>query len=86
MKRALFAIATALVLLAGLFTYQATSACHDWHVRYERFLDSEMMKLSPIVYTAEEIKAIVGEKPVGCSFPDRVNEGTWWFGASSVHK
>jgi hypothetical protein len=64
---------TAFVLLAGgLFTYRMIDACNDWQDRYKRFLYSELIKNSPMIYTPEMIDGVIGEPPAGCDRPSRV--------------
>jgi hypothetical protein len=68
-KRLLSALAIVLLVTGALLVYRTTDACVNWRERYKRFLYSELIKLSPFIYTPEMIEEIIGERPLGCDAP-----------------
>jgi hypothetical protein len=70
MKRSSILILIALLIAAGFFAVRASDPCGDWQRRYERFLEVESMKNSPIIYTPEMVEEVIGERPSDCGIPE----------------
>jgi hypothetical protein len=69
MKRAVLALAALLLVMSGVAAYRTIDGCEYWQERYRRFLYSEMMKISPVIYTPDMIEERIGERPPGCDRP-----------------
>lgn len=63
-----------LVLVVTFGLVFRTTTCSAWQEDYKRFMYSEMMKNSPIIYTPEDIDRIVGAKPSGCARPTSLTD------------
>lgn len=66
-KTALGGLVLVLVMAGGLAV--RTTTCSSWQGDYKRFMYSETLKNSPIIYTPEDIDRIIGAKPSGCTRP-----------------
>ena len=74
MKRtAAVATITLLVVTASVVVFRDRS-CTAWQNKYKRFLYTEMIKNSPIIYSPEDIDRIIGERPVGCERPTSLTD------------
>ena len=71
MKRFALLVLAMSVLAAGLFVVNARAGCSEWQERYKRAQYSELMKITPFVYTPAELEKIAGERPLGCDRPPR---------------
>lgn len=56
------------VFLAANMFLQSYS-CSSWQEDYKRFMYSETLKNSPVLYGPGDIESIIGTRPVGCSTP-----------------
>lgn len=72
MKRFFLALVSLLLVTSGVVAYRAIDACADWQERYKRFLYSEWVKISPVIYTPAMIDEVIGDRPAGCDRPGRV--------------
>jgi hypothetical protein len=73
-KRTALIVGLVLVLLVPVGLVIRTRTCSAWQDDYKRFLYSEMMKNSPVIFTPEDIDRIIGEKPPGCTRPMSLTE------------
>jgi hypothetical protein len=71
-KTALGGLVLVLVVAVGLAV--RTTTCSSWQDEYKRFMYSETLKNSPIIYTPEDIDRIIGTKPSGCTRPTSLTD------------
>ncbi len=66
-KTAVLGLGVVLVVSVGLVA--RTTTCTSWQEDYKRFIYSETLKNSPVIYMPEDINRIIGGKPSGCTRP-----------------
>lgn len=69
MKRTAAVTLMALLIAAAAFLVLRDGGCRAWQDDYKRFLYSETLKNSPVIYNPEDIDRIIGERPDGCTRP-----------------
>lgn len=61
------------LMSAGVFGYR-TVTCSSWQEDYKRFIYTEIMKNSPVIYGPDDIEAIIGDRPAGCERPEELTD------------
>lgn len=74
MRRLAFPLGAVLVIAAAGVGGVGAHRCSHWRDEYKRFLYSEMLKNSPVIYSPQDIDRIVGDRPLGCARPTAVSD------------
>lgn len=74
MKRTVALTLMTLLITASGFLVLRDDGCRAWQDDYKRFLYSEALKNSPIVYNPEDIDRIIGERPDRCMPPTSLTD------------